>query len=205
MDLIQKQASELWDLLFSEETADTYQNALNLTGTILKETAQLLWLIVCSVFVFGAWLADTSMKTGNSMRAWIDNQGGSAAVDKKPIAETGKDLLETGRAGVVYLLNQAREQLGLEPASPAPVKKTSAKKMASQKTAPTSETPPAAESVIKAEDVSTPTPKAGISPDPKPSAGTPTPGASISKSPAPSPVEDTEVSRESDDGGWPPQ
>lgn len=199
MDLIQKQASELWELIFSEETGNTYQEALNLTGNIIKETAQLLWLIICSVFVFGAWLGDTSMNAGNSVRSWIDNQGNPAvAAEKKPIAETGKSLLETGRSGIAYLLDQARDQLGLEPAPPAPVRKAPSPKPAATPAESASES-------FTAADVSTPTPSAGISPDPKPSAGTPTPGASVSKSPASTPADDVEVSRESDDGGWPPQ
>ncbi|MGC1306908.1 MAG: hypothetical protein WA885_06740 [Phormidesmis sp.] len=116
MDRIQTQASELWDLLFSKETAATYQKAFDLTGTLLKETAQLLWLIVCSFFVFGAWVADTSVKTGKSVRDWIDNKGVEPTVpgDKKAIADTGKSLLDKGRVSLANLLNQAREQLGLE-------------------------------------------------------------------------------------------
>ena len=197
MDLIQKQASELWELIFSEETGATYQDALNLTGNILKETAQLLWLIICSVFVFGAWLGDTSMNAGNSVRSWIDNQGNPAvAADKKPIAETGKSLLETGRSGIAYLLDQAREQLGLEPAPPAPVRKAS-------RPTPTPAAASSSESFTAA-DVSSPTPGAGVSPDPKPSAGAPTPGASVSQSTDSSPTEDTEISREADSGDWPP-
>ncbi|MEL7227923.1 MAG: hypothetical protein AAGL17_24605, partial [Cyanobacteria bacterium J06576_12] len=143
MDQIQLQASKLWDLLFSEDTAETYQNTLNLTGKIIKEAAQLIWLIICSVFVFGAWVGDTSMKTGNDVRTWLDQQNNpeSSAVEKKPIAETGKELIATGRSGVDYLLNQAREQLGLEPVEPAPVRKPSMPKAVKTAAAPKPSTP----------------------------------------------------------------
>ncbi len=117
MDRIQTQSSELWDIVFSDETAATYQKALNLTGTILKETAQLVWLVICSFFVFGAWFGDTSVKAGKNIRNWVDQQssGGSTLTAKTPVAEKGKSLLDTGRTGIAYLLNQAREQLDLKP------------------------------------------------------------------------------------------
>ena len=119
MDRIQTQASELWDIIFSEETAATYQKALNLTGTILKEAAQLIWLVICSFFVFGAWVGDTSVRAGQSIRTWIDQQGtpGSAPSTNTSLAEKGKSLLDTGREGIAYLLDQAREQVGVEPTS----------------------------------------------------------------------------------------
>lgn len=118
MDRIQTQASELWDIIFADETADTYQNALNLTGTIVKEAAQLVWLVICSFFVFGAWFGDTSVRAGKSIRTWVDQQSdtSSAPTAKTPIAEKGKSLLDTGRTGIAYLLNQARAQLGIDPA-----------------------------------------------------------------------------------------
>lgn len=117
MDRIQAQSSKLWDLLFSDETAATYQKSLNLTGTILTESAQLIWLVICSVFVFGAWFGDASVRTGQGIRSWLERQSsgaGSSSTDGKPVA-AGKSLLDTGRSGAAYLLAQARQQLGLAP------------------------------------------------------------------------------------------
>lgn len=116
MDRIQAQASKLWDLLFDEDTGTTYQAALNLTGTILKEFAQLIWLTLISVFVFGAWFSDVTVKTGKGIRDWVDNRDTDvpAVTDGKSAGEASKDLLEKGRVTVSQLLNQAREQLGLE-------------------------------------------------------------------------------------------
>ncbi len=126
MDRIQTQASKIWDLLFANETAATYQKALNLTGTFLTELAQLVWLIVCSVFVFGAWVGDASMKAGQSIREWVDRQSSGAVkpASQKSVTAAGKSLLDTGRDGAAYLLAQAREQLGLESAPPASQTKT---------------------------------------------------------------------------------
>ena len=121
MDRIQTQASKLWDLLFDEETANTYQNALNLTGNILKESAQLIWLILCSVFVFGAWFADASTQTGKGVRNWIENRDAIAASPeetKQIAAQKGKSLLDTGKEKAAAALAKAREELGLDPNAP---------------------------------------------------------------------------------------
>jgi len=164
MDRIQEQASDLWELLFAKETAETYQSALNLTGKILTDTARLLWLIICSVFVFGAWLSDASVKTGNNIRTWVDQQGSSTTTgESKPLGETGKDVLDTSRTAIVKLLNRAREELGLEaePISESPTKKA---------IMPT----PSADS----------TPKVAAA---EPTSSTAAPSASVSKPVAPSP------------------
>ncbi|MEL7334222.1 MAG: hypothetical protein AAFN12_18390 [Cyanobacteria bacterium J06560_2] len=206
MDQIQIQASKLLDLIFAEETGETYQKTLNLTGTILKESAQLIWLTICSVFVFGAWVADTSMKTGNGLRGWIEDQTNpSAAADKKPIAETGKDLLETGKTGAVYLLNQAREQLGLEPTQSLPVKKAQPAKAAPAAATPPASAAPSPSAAPKASSPSAPTASSPVTPSSSQSSSS----ASGPSSPAPSTPfsgdSTEEISRESDDGGWPPQ
>lgn len=178
MDRIQIQASKLWDLLFADETAETYQTTLNLTGTLIKETAQLIWLIICSVFVFGAWFSDTSVKTGKGIRTWIDQQGSetSAPADQTSIADTSKNLLDTGRTGIAYLLNQAREQLGIEAEEiPTAIQSSPSK--------------PAPSPVVSASAAST----TAQSPTLRPvSQGTGNQSAA-------------ETSREASDDGWPPQ
>jgi len=192
MDQIQLQASKLWDLLFSDETSETYQSALNLTGNILKEAAQLIWLIICSVFVFGAWFGDASMKTGNGLRSWIEQQQNPSlapAEDKVPLTETGKNILASGRSGLDNFLNTAREQLGLDPVEPAPVRKPPSKKAVSTPApAAPAKTEPAAEKP-KASSFTAPPTKSASSPSAS-SAGMP---------------DAEEISREPDSGDWPPQ
>ena len=125
MDRIQIQASKLWETLFSDETAQTYQAALNLTGNILKESAQLIWLVLCSFFVFGAWFGDASVKTGKGVRDWVDNTDKAIApsldasnLSTATVAKKGKSLLETSRESAANLLAKAREELGLDPNAP---------------------------------------------------------------------------------------
>lgn len=212
MDRIQVQASKLWELLFSDETAQTYQTTLNLTGTILKETAQLIWLIICSVFVFGAWVSDTSVKTGNNLRTWIDEQGApstAAATDPNTLADTGKNLLDSGRTWLTDLLSQAREQLGLEPLPSTPVKKKIEPRPAAQPK-PTVEAEPQKTEIQKTEALApspTPSPVATETTAAKPAT---TSFASSSTAIADvSDVDDDEaeddISQQAADDDWPPQ
>ncbi len=183
MDRIQLQASKLWDLLFSEDTAATYQATLTLTGTILKETAQLFWLIICSFFVFGAWFSDTTVKAGQSIRNWIEVQTSDtvSATEKKPLAQTGKSLLETTRTGIMYMLDQAREQLGIEtseaPSASSPSASSPASKTASQ-------------------PVSQPAAKAVVTPPAAPSVSAEAPKPARANQPS-------DIDREEADDGWP--
>ncbi|MEO0541427.1 MAG: hypothetical protein AAFZ80_11270 [Cyanobacteria bacterium P01_A01_bin.105] len=120
MEKLQTQASKLWQLLFDPNTADTYQKMLALTGVILKETAQLLWLLFCSIFVLGAWVGDTGLTWGRETRTWLDSQGEGEADSGEKAAATGQALLDAGQNGAYFLLDKAYEQLGLEkPERPA--------------------------------------------------------------------------------------
>ncbi|NEP19506.1 MAG: hypothetical protein F6J97_21875 [Leptolyngbya sp. SIO4C1] len=72
MERIQAQAAKLGELLFDPQTAKVYQTFLALTWQILKELALLLWLVICSVFVFGAWLGEVALTAGYKVRAWAN-------------------------------------------------------------------------------------------------------------------------------------
>ncbi|MEO1593303.1 MAG: hypothetical protein AAFU71_18715 [Cyanobacteria bacterium J06632_22] len=120
MEKLQAQASKLWQLLFDPETAATYQKTLSLTGVILKETALLLWLFFCSIFVLGAWLGKTGLAWGRDTRTWIDSQSQSEADSGATAAATGQAILDAGQSGAYFLLDKAYEQLGLDkPERPA--------------------------------------------------------------------------------------
>ena len=203
MDRIQVQASKLWDLLFDDETAETYQKTLNLTGTILKEFAQLIWLTLISVFVFGAWFSDTSVKAGKSIRDWVDNKGTDSPVaDGKPVAEQGKDLLEKGRVSVAQLLNQAREQLGLEPQEIAikPVADAKPNQLAAQPAANPAAAKPAAAKTSQPSPAAKPAPTAAQKPPVSAQ-----PSAAAAQAQRPAPASSPETSREDVESDWPPQ
>ncbi len=207
MDRIQKQASDLWELLFDEETAQIYQSALNLTGKILLDIAQLIWLSICSVFVFAAWFSDASVKAGNSIRAWVDQQTGDTAPagESKPLSEKGKDLLDASRVTTVKLLNKAREELGLEAEPlPKPTAEKTAKPLPAPSSAPTAS--PATLSPETSKTTVTKTTAPPTAPKPKTSAPQPTEAsASSTKEVTGDMDEDTDFDEETEDESWPPQ
>ncbi len=136
MERIQAQANKLWQIISSPSTVKAYQETLALTWAILKETGQLLWLVLCLGLVAGDWFWKKSYKAGQDARVWIDAmqtraetpeaEGAEATSTANFLTETGKSLLSAGQAGVTLVLNTAKEQLGLEvksapPAQLAPV------------------------------------------------------------------------------------
>ncbi len=137
MERIQAQANKLWQIISNPSTAKTYQETLALTWAILKETGQLLWLVLCLGLVAGDWFWKKSYKAGQDTRVWVDTmqtkvetpdaEGSDEATSSANfLSETGKSLLSAGQAGITLALNTAKQQLGIEiasepPAKPAPV------------------------------------------------------------------------------------
>ncbi|BAS57454.1 hypothetical protein NIES2135_31810 [Leptolyngbya boryana NIES-2135] len=119
MDKIQAQFAKLWKLLTAPETFDTYKSAVVMTWTIIKETALLVWLVLCLVLVFADWFWKISVGAGRSTRAWFNGLEGSS---EQIASETGRALLNAGKSSLDYTLNQARAQLGFEIPAPAPAK-----------------------------------------------------------------------------------
>jgi hypothetical protein len=130
---VQDQANKVKETIFSPATADAYSAAIALTWTILKETAQLLWLVVCLGLVSGDWFWKKSYQTGQNARVWVDglqqrqqaaSTEDSAAENGPSIAEaittgefwssTGKSLLDAGKTATAIALTTAKNQLGIE-------------------------------------------------------------------------------------------
>ncbi|MEM1240380.1 MAG: hypothetical protein AAGI45_11115 [Cyanobacteria bacterium P01_H01_bin.26] len=114
MDRVKSQAAVVSQLLFDPKTADAYKSVLVLTGRIIKEVALLAWLLICSVFVFVAWFGDIATKAGGDARQWWQAQQTRTATGNQTAAATGKALLDVSQNGANFLLDKAREQLGLE-------------------------------------------------------------------------------------------
>jgi len=136
MERIQTQANKLWQIISNPSTAKTYQQTLTLTWSILKETGQLLWLVLCLGLVAGDWFWKKSYQTGQDARGWVDTlqtkvaetgagEGTEPTSTANLLGETGKSLLGASQVAVTKALNTARAQLGLEalpePPKPAPV------------------------------------------------------------------------------------
>ncbi|NJL87319.1 MAG: hypothetical protein HC886_17210 [Leptolyngbyaceae cyanobacterium SM1_1_3] len=123
MDRIRAQASKLWELIFASETAAAYQRALALTWEILRETAQLIWLLFCLVFVLVAWIGEYAKKLGQNFRNWYERLGEKPAETEevKPFfSSAGQSILEASSSSASFLLAQASEQLGIEYRPPKP-------------------------------------------------------------------------------------
>ena len=117
MDRVKSQAAVVSQLLFDAKTADAYKNVFALTGRIIKEIALLAWLVICSVLVFGAWFSDFAISSGKKSREWWQAQqtdSGEVQDGNQAAAATGKALLDAGQNGAYFLLDKAREQLGLD-------------------------------------------------------------------------------------------
>jgi hypothetical protein len=124
---ISAQANKLWQIVSAPDTASTYQKTITVTWQILKETALLLWLVVCLVLVLFDWIGSTAVKLGQQTKTWFDNLQSSNT--DQMASEAGKSLLEVGKTGITSAVSLARGQLGLpeKPATPAPAPMASSK------------------------------------------------------------------------------
>lgn len=123
MDKIKEQANVVSQLLFAGDTGEIYTKTLTRTWDILREIGILLWLVICLTFVGGEWFYRTAVGLGRSARAWyIGLSEKSPDTEAQSITSTGEALLDTVKSGTTYLLNQARQQLGIpepEPLTPS--------------------------------------------------------------------------------------
>ncbi len=108
---LQNQFNVWWQTVATKETFDTYQKAIQLTWRILQETARLLWLFLCLGLVLFTWLWETSQRSGQQFKAWIDSIPEPKA--EYIWAETGARLASFSRFSATSIVSQAKEQLGL--------------------------------------------------------------------------------------------
>ena len=155
---IQTQADKVWQTITDPSTAASYQQTFSLTWTILKETAYLVWLVICLVLVFGDWIWKTGYRAGWATREWVNNLESPSANDLFTV--TGKSLLEAGKTGAVKAISTAKEQLGIEdtaePLAITPAAAAEPKKIAAPEPKPA--TPPAAPTPPAASTPPAPTP-----------------------------------------------
>lgn len=108
---ISSQANKVWQIVTAPDTAVTYQQALSLTWTIVKEAALLVWLVLCLVLVVFDWFWTNSIYAGRRARLWIESFDQQ---DTNQMAtEAGKALVTTSRNSLAFAISQARERLGL--------------------------------------------------------------------------------------------
>ena len=144
MDKIKDQANIVSQLLFSADTGDIYKQAFARTWDIIREVGVLLWLVICLTFVGGEWFYRTAVGLGRSTRAWYAGLSEKdSSTDAQSVTSTGQVLLDTVQTSTAYLLNKARQQLGIpEPAPETPAAPAPPTKPAPSPPPPTSVTPP---------------------------------------------------------------
>lgn len=120
---VSTQANKLWQLLTASSTAAAYQQAFQVTKTIVLETLQLLWLLVCLVLVAGEWFWHQSIATGKATRNWVND-----LTEPKTSTESGQTLEQmwerfaaSAQSNGSALLAKAKAQLDLpvETSTPA--------------------------------------------------------------------------------------
>ena len=124
MDKIKEQANRVFELVFTGDTAQVYQRTLTRSWDILRETGILIWLVICLIFVGGDWFYRNSVQLGSQTRAWYqqvtESSGASGEGPSPSVGSTGQALLDSLKSGALYLLAQARQQLGITAPTAAP-------------------------------------------------------------------------------------
>ena len=99
MDKLKQKSSIVFELLFSQETRQTYGKALTLTWNILKETALLLWLLFCSVFLVFFWGGNYIKQASQNVKTWytdLDEEHVIKEGDKVLFCAVGAGLTSAG-------------------------------------------------------------------------------------------------------------
>lgn len=127
---IKEKATEWWQLISKKETADSFKDFFSLTWNILKETALLVWLLLCSVLVAIGWVWDNSSKVSESVS---DLQSKAKQPDGNMAAEAATKLWTASQTSAANALATARKQLNLpEKPAKAPKAKPAATKTDAQ-------------------------------------------------------------------------
>ncbi|MBO9999654.1 MAG: hypothetical protein J7641_11725 [Cyanobacteria bacterium SID2] len=119
MDKLKTQFTRVGELLFSSNTGETYSKALSLTWNILKETAILLWMVFCLVFLVFVWGWGYATQISSNAKVWYDNQGKKGS--ENLLGDAGKALVAAGSSSAAFAVSQAKEQLGIHN-DPTPIK-----------------------------------------------------------------------------------
>lgn len=110
MERLKAQANRLLALLLEPQTYAVYKNFVATTWTILRETALLVWLVICLVLVVFEWFWKFALGAGRNSRNWFNNLEGS---NEQIASETGKALLMAGKSSLDFTIATAKQQLGL--------------------------------------------------------------------------------------------
>ncbi|MDC0834117.1 hypothetical protein AY599_10860 [Leptolyngbya valderiana BDU 20041] len=112
MNKLKTQFATVGELVFSPNTGETYSKAFQLTWNIVKETALLLWMMFCLVFLIFVWGWGYATQIGRNAKVWYENQ--ERRDHENLFNEAGKALLSASSSGTAFAIDRAKEQLGIE-------------------------------------------------------------------------------------------
>lgn len=112
MQKLKTQFATVGELLFSSDTRDTYAKTLSLTGSIVKETLTLFWMVFCLVFLIFVWGWQYAQQIGRNAKIWYENQ--ERRDSEHLFGEFSKAFLTAGTSGTTFAIAQAKDQLGIQ-------------------------------------------------------------------------------------------
>lgn len=112
MNKLKTQFATVSELLFSGETRQTYAQAFSLTGSIIKETLTLFWMVFCLVFLIFVWGWQYAQQIGRNVKVWYHNQ--ERHDSEHLFQQFSHAFLEAGTSGTTFAITQAKEQLGIQ-------------------------------------------------------------------------------------------
>ena len=119
MNKLQEQLRKWHAATLTEASWLIYQRTFELSVSIAKESAILLWLLVCYVFVAAVEIWSGLFQSAKNIRGWhtqVSQKG-----DSNLLLEAGKAICKASKKGVASALQAARAQLGMgQSQSPSP-------------------------------------------------------------------------------------
>ncbi|MGB0560690.1 MAG: hypothetical protein ACPGVO_02665 [Spirulinaceae cyanobacterium] len=164
MSKLKQQFQTVNQLLFSPETGQTYRQALGLTGQLLREIAQLVWLVLCFMFLITFWGGRYAGQASYNLRQWYGNldaqqrQNIVGSLVGSVQAAIGGEATP-GESSGRSLIELAKSQLGITQDPPALQPIPTVPTVTVDATAADEERPEVTEDITAAEPESTPEPE----------------------------------------------
>jgi hypothetical protein len=109
------QAEELRKVVLQRDTIVSFQQSTGLLFTVIRETALLLWLVLCFGVVAFTWLSEKAIALGKSVKTGFDDfqENSREQAPAEILSNTGKSVLLTSQSAANYLITYARKQVGI--------------------------------------------------------------------------------------------
>ncbi|NEO85316.1 MAG: hypothetical protein F6J87_13865 [Spirulina sp. SIO3F2] len=124
MSKLKQQFKTVNQLLFSPETGQTYRQAVQLSGKILREFAQLIWLVLCFMLLISFWGGRYAGQASYNLRQWYTNLDSQERQDLLSVVWGSLQALvvgnpDSGETSSGSLIDLAKSQLGITQDPPA--------------------------------------------------------------------------------------